>query len=190
MQRAPAKLTKLYLGAAILVLTGTSSILAGNILASPSKIVEFGAGEYLIKSCNTWLTLNIIPGVTGTKGAPPGFSPLEALEIRGIDTSKCRGTRLTIKSESKSEYSLPLLRSDSESTLCSQGQCGAGSHVSDSFAIDITQNGLVQLEGQDQYKSLQFDSTANAYFVHFARPAALAAEAQNFIIQSQDLSSH
>lgn len=186
--RTHSRLTKLYLGASLLVISGFGSILAGNILGSANNnTVEFGAGQYFIKSCNSWIGLNLIPGTTGSDGAPAGMSPLIGVELSGLDSKKCGSTRLTIRSESKVQKAIPLVHTDGQDSLCSHGTCAQGQRVSDSFSLDINAQGEVTLEGQDQNRSLSYDSKQKVYVIQFLKPAAIAAEVQNFIIQSEDL---
>lgn len=179
---------KLYLGAAILLLTGTGTIFAGNILGSGNNnTVEFGAGQYFVQSCNSWISLNLIPGETGTYGAPAGYSPLLGIEVNGLDTLKCGNTRLTIKSESKSNSKIPIVHTDGGDELCLHGQCPAQSSETNAITLDVATSGAVTLEGQDVNRKLNFVKTAKSYQILFLKPAALASDVQNFIIQSENL---
>jgi hypothetical protein len=78
------------------------------------------------------------------------------------------------------------MRTDHQNKLCQHAACVADPQVADGFAINIDSTGQVALENQDQFRSLEFDATNNSYIVHFLQPASLAADAQNFIIQSED----
>ena len=89
MQNHASRYVKMYIGAGLLVLTSVGSILAGNILGSgKANTVEFGAGQYYLESCNSWLSLNLISGATGSFGAPAGMSPLIGVELFGLNSSK------------------------------------------------------------------------------------------------------
>lgn len=186
--RTSSRFIKLYLGAAILLLTGVGSIFAGNILGSSGKnTVEFGAGQYFIKSCNSWIALNLVPGETGTYGAPPGYSPLLGVDISGLNPAKCGNTRLTIKSESKSNHTIPIVHSDGGEELCLHGSCPNSTVATNAFSLDIDSAGAVTMEKQDQNRAATFDTTTKVVHVRFLKPAALASDVQNFIIQSENL---
>ena len=180
-------LIKLYLGAAVILATSMGSILAGNILASKTKNIEFGAGQYFLKSCNTWININIISGETGSYGAPAGLSPLTGVEVTGINTAKCLGTHLTVKAQAKDGQFLPLLRTEPVSYICPDNFCADPSKVEDSFGLAIGTNGQITLDNQDQYRHLDIQRSNGTIKILFTYPAILASEAQNFLFQSTDL---
>jgi hypothetical protein len=183
-----SRLTNLYVGVLLLVLVGVGSVYSGNILGSnPNSRVEFGAGQYFLKSCNAWISLNLLEGATGTHGAPAGFSPLTGVEISGLNSTKCAGTRLLVSSESKSGEQIPLLHTDGLDSMCTIGGCPSGMTAEDSFSLTISQSGEVTLDNQDQSRSLLYDRKNNLYQVLFTHPASLASQVQDFIIQSESL---
>ena len=180
-------LPKLYLGVFLLLMVGVGSVYSGNILgSSPNNRVEFGAGQYFLKSCNAWISLNLLEGATGTQGAPAGFSPLTGVEISGLNPAKCAGTKLLVTSQSQAGENIPLFHTDGLDSICNIGGCPAGMAAEDSFSLSITPTGTVTLDNQDQSRSLFYDRKNNLYQVLFTHPASLASQAQNFIIQSEN----
>jgi hypothetical protein len=51
----------------------------------------------------------------------------------------------------------------------------------------VSSSGIVTLSGANQYQSMDFDEDSGIYKISFTRPAQLAAEINNLIIQSADI---
>ena len=96
---------KLIFGLLITIVTGISSIFAGNIsFTNANATVEYGQGIYQIAACDDWVRVNMIAGATGENGAPEGLSALTGLTISSLDTQACAGTEFTIISSGIAKY--------------------------------------------------------------------------------------
>jgi hypothetical protein len=179
---------KLYLGAFILLVTGMGSILAANIVVSSSSNgQEFGQGEYRIKACDTWVTLDLIEGATGEGGAPEGFSPLTGITIQGLDTKQCAGTKFQIGALEQHGIQLPLYRTDGLAQMCGQNDCQIDLSENQQVSVSIDPQGNVTLLPQDEFHTLNFDEQTGAYRVLFSQPGILANDVGRLTIQSQGL---
>lgn len=182
------RIIKLYIGAFILVATGLGSILAANIfISTPSRGEEFGQGEYLIKTCDTWIRLDLQSGATGEAGAPEGFSPLTGISISGLDAKQCAGTTFSVGVIDKYGFDLPLYRIDGQVGMCSNVLCTDTVNSFNKFSLNIDAQGTVALQNTDLFHELAFDSNNGVYTVHFAQPAILARDIARLTIQSSNL---
>jgi len=162
---------------AVMIVFGFASIgsvLAANNSISMPQISEFGQGVYEIKACDSWVKLDLIPGETGTYGAPAGISPLIGLNVSGLDTKACAGTKLTFKARDAGSAELPLYVS-------------SGSRELSSIVLQISNNSSVSLESSDKYRSLSYSSTTGIYKISFLNPASNAAEVDRLTIESTAL---
>ena len=102
---------KLVIGLLITIVTGISSIMAGNFSFgnSPSSI-EYGQGVYQIAACDDWVRVNIVAGATGEHGAPEGLSALTGVVISSLDTHACAGTEFTISAVDEENNPLAMYR--------------------------------------------------------------------------------
>jgi hypothetical protein len=179
---------KLYIGAFILVATGMGSILAANIfISTPSSGQEFGQGEYLIKTCDTWIRLDLQSGGTGESGAPEGYSPLTGITISGLDTKQCAGTSFSLGAIDKNGFDLALYRTDEQVGMCENLACTDTINSQNIFTLDIDPQGSLTLQNADLFHVLAFDQTNGVYTVHFAQPAILARDIARLTIQSSNL---
>jgi hypothetical protein len=179
---------KLYLGAFILLVTGMGSILAANIIvSSPSRGQEFGQGEYRIKACDTWVTLDLIEGSTGEAGAPEGFSPLTGISIQGLDTKQCANTEFQIGVLDSHGLTMPLYRTDGLAQMCGQNDCTIDPPTNQEVSVSIDAQGSVKLTAPDQFHDLSFDTQTGIYRVLFSQPGILANDVGRLTIQSQGL---
>jgi hypothetical protein len=179
---------KLYIGAFILVATGMGSILAANIfISTPSSGQEFGQGEYLIKTCDTWIRLDLQSGATGEAGAPEGFSPLTGISISGLDAKQCAGTSFSVGVIDRYGFDLPLYRTDGQVGMCSDVLCTDTINSFNTFTLNIDAQGTVGLQSTDLFHELAFDQTNGVYTVHFAQPTILARDIARLTIQSSNL---
>ena len=179
---------KLYIGAFILVATGMGSILAANIfISTPRGGQEFGQGEYLIKTCDTWIRLDLQSGGTGEAGAPEGFSPLTGISISGLDASQCAGTTFSLGVIDRYGFDLPLYRTDGQIGMCTDVSCADQVNSFNTFALNIDKQGVVALQTTDLFHELAFDANSGVYTVHFAQPAILAKDIARLTIQSSNL---
>ncbi len=150
------------------------SVLAANNSISTPQVTEFGQGVYQIKACDSWVRLDLIPGETGTYGAPAGISPLVGLSISGLDTKACAGTKLTFKARDTRSAELPLYVS-------------SGSKELNSIVLKVSSNSVVSLETTDKYRSLSYSNTTGVYKVNFQNPASTAAEVDRLTIESSTI---
>jgi len=187
-QSSRERTIKLYLGALILLVTGMGSILAANIvISSPSKGQEFGQGEYRIKACDTWVTLDLVEGSTGEAGAPEGYSPLTGLTIQGLDTKQCANTEFQIGVLDSHGIHLPLYRTDGQSQMCGQNDCVVDQSLNEEISVSIDAQGAVSLLPQDVFHNLNFDAQTGIYRVLFSQPGILANDVSRLTIQSQGI---
>ena len=147
------------------------SVLAANNTIATSQITEFGQGVYQIKACDSWVKLDLIPGETGTYGAPAGISPLVGLSISGLDTKACAGTKLTFKARDTKSAELPLY-------------AASGSKDLNSIVLQVSSNSVVSLDSSDKYRSLSYSSSTGIYKVNFTNPSSTAAEVDRLTIES------
>jgi hypothetical protein len=187
-QTSRERAIKLYVGAFILLVTGMGSILAANIVIStPSKGQEFGQGEYRIKACDTWVTLDLLEGSTGEAGAPDGYSPLTGITIQGLDTKQCANTRFQIGVLNSHGLALPLYRTDGLVQMCGLSDCTVHPPDNQEVSILIDGQGTLTLTSQDQFQNLNFDSQTGSYRVLFSQPGILANDVGRLTIQSQGI---
>ena len=183
-----ARAIKLYVGAFILLITGVGSILAANIIvSSPGKVHEFGQGEYQIKACDTWVTLDLIEGATGESGAPEGFSPLTGITIQGLDTTQCTNTQFQLSILDSRGIPYPLYRTDGIAKMCAESECPTDSPFSQKLSIRVDPLGNVSLLPQDQFHTLVYESQSGLYKVLFSQPGILANDVSRITIQSQGI---
>jgi hypothetical protein len=174
-QSSRERTIKLYLGALILLVTGMGSILAANIvISSPSKGQEFGQGEYRIKACDTWVTLDLVEGSTG-------------LTIQGLDTKQCANTEFQIGVLDSHGIHLPLYRTDGQSQMCGQNDCVVDQSLNEEISVSIDAQGEVSLLPQDVFHNLNFDDQTGIYRVLFSQPGILANDVSRLTIQSQGI---
>ena len=147
------------------------SVLAANNSISMPQKTEFGQGVFEIKACDSWIKLDLIPGETGTYGAPAGISPLIGLNISGLDTKACAGTKLTLKARDTQSAELPLYISGESRELSS-------------IVLQISKNSTVSLESNDKYRSLSYSPTSGIYKISFLNPASNATEVDRLTIES------
>jgi hypothetical protein len=180
------RMIKLYAGAIILLATGMGSILAANIFITTSGSgKEFGQGEYLIKACDAWVSMDLISGSTGEAGAPSGFSPLTGVSIAGLNASQCANTKFTVGVLDTHSNELPLYRVDSQPLICTESACDLSNSQFD-FTLDIDAQGVISLQGQDLFHNLNFDNQTGIYRVVFNQPASLARDIARLTIQSSN----
>lgn len=181
------KAIKLYLGAFILLVTGIGSILATNIVVTSSnKGQEFGQGEYRIAVCDSWITLDLVEGATGSEGAPDGYSPLTGITVQGLDVKQCAKTKFQIGVVDSHGNSLPLFRTDGLVRMCGSEDCLSDEVSTKMVSLSIDAQGNLALEPQDQYHSLFFDSKAGSYQIRFNQPGILAKDVSRLTIQSEN----
>ena len=172
-------------GASIILIASLGSVLAANIaIGNSSNATEFGQGEFTLKACDSWIQLDLISGATGRNGAPEGYSALTGITIQGLDASQCKSTQFTIQAIDESMSPMPLYRTDGKTSLCSTTPCKIGTSAESDLVVQVNSSGVVTLSGSDQFHSLSFEDTHGIYSIQFARPAQLAADITDLIIQS------
>ena len=175
-------------GAGIILTACLGSALAANIaIGNSENTTEFGQGEFTLKACDSWIQLDLVSGTTGQFGAPSGLSALAGITIQGLDASQCKSTQFTIQAMGDSLNPLPLYRTDRKNTLCSSDPCTIGVSAESDLLVQVSSSGVVTLSGANQYQSMDFDEDSGIYKISFTRPAQLAAEINNLIIQSTDI---
>ena len=185
-----ARLIKLYLGIAIIIVVGFGSIFAASITLNNSRSsTEFGQGVYKIKSCDSYVRLNLISGPTGTLGAAPGLSALTGISIASLDPKACKGTTFTINAYDITASQTPFYRTDSHTILCSDDPCVPGTNSQNDLTINIDAQSKVALGTPDDFHAMLFDPNTAIYTINFAQPTILANEIGRLTIQSGKMAS-
>lgn len=176
-------------GAAVILLFTFGSVLAANInVGDKTGVVEFGQGEFTLKACDSWIQLNLLTGETGEYGAASeGFSALTGITIEGLDTERCKSTKFTIQAVDESSNLIPLYRTDEKPYLCSSEACKIGQNSEAAIVVVINDFKEVALSNPDQNHEITFDDALGIYQITFLRPAQLARDITNLIIQSSAL---
>lgn len=156
---------------AALTLASLGSVLASSISINTSKNLEFGQGVFLIKACDSWVTLNLIAGATGTYGAPAGVSPLTGLTLSGLNTKTCAGIQFTLKAKDSNSADLPLYTAKKSAKVSS-------------VILKVAADSSVALDFTDQYRTLTYSSTTGIYTISFTNPASTAPEVAQLTIES------
>ncbi len=152
-------------------IVSVGSVLASSISINTSKDLEFGQGVFLIKACDSWVTLNLVAGATGTYGAPAGISPLTGLTLSGLNTKACAGIQFTIKAKDINFVDLPLYTAKKSAKVYS-------------VSLKVAADSSVALDYTDQYRSLSYSSTSGIYTIAFTSPASTAPEVAQLTIES------
>jgi hypothetical protein len=148
----------------------------GSVLAASSSIMtptklEFGQGVFQIKACDSWVTLNLIAGATGTYGAPAGISPLMGMSISGLNTKTCAGVAFTLKAKDANSLDLPLYLAKRSAKISS-------------VIVKVAADSTVGLDTTDQYRTLSYSSNTGIYTITFTSPASTAPEVAQLTIES------
>jgi hypothetical protein len=151
--------------------TSIGSVLAASSSISTPPRYEFGQGVYQIKACDSWVTLNLIAGATGTYGAPAGISPLVGLSVSGLNTKTCAGIQFTLKARDINSAELPLYLAKKSAKVTS-------------VILKVASDSTVALDTSDQYRSLSYSSTSGIYTISFTNPASTAPEVAQLTIES------
>ena len=175
---------KLIIGLLITIVTGISSIFAGNIsFTNANATVEYGQGIYQIAACDDWVRVNMIAGATGENGAPEGLSALTGLTISSLDTQACAGTEFTISAVDEENSPIPMYRVDGLYGLCSSIECPGPTEVKlqiDNFG-NLTSSIAASLYVIDQ------DLTTADFTISFVNSAILANSVGRLNIQTTSL---
>jgi hypothetical protein len=175
-------------GAGIILTACLGSALAANIaIGNSENTTEFGQGEFTLMACDSWIQLDLVSGPTGQFGAPSGLSALTGITIQGLDAIQCKSTQFRIQAMGDSLNPLPLYRIDGKNSLCSSQPCSLGVSAESDLLVQVSPSGEVTLNGANQFQSMVFNEDSGIYKISFARPAQLAAEINNLIIQSSDI---
>ena len=156
---------------AALTLASVGSVLASSMTINASQNLEFGQGVFLIKACDSWVTLNLIAGATGTYGAPAGISPLTGLSVSGLNTKACAGIQFTLKAKDVNSADLPLYLAKKSAKVSS-------------VILKVAADSSVALDFTDQYRTLTYSSTTGIYTISFTSPASTAPEVSQLTIES------
>ena len=154
-----------------LTLFSIGSVLAASISINTAKSLEFGQGVYLIKACDSWVTLNLVAGATGTYGAPAGISPLTGLTLSWLNIKTCAGIQFTLKAKDANSADLPLYTAKKSAKVYS-------------VTLKVAADSSVALDSNDQYRSLSFSSSTGVYKISFTSPASTAPEVAQLTIES------
>jgi hypothetical protein len=182
-------MTKALAGAAIILVATLGSVLAANIaIGNSNSAIEFGQGVFTFKACDSWIQLDLVNGATGRNGAPSGLSALTGITIQGLDASKCKSTRFTIRAIDSSNKVLPIYRTDRKSQMCTVSPiCVIGKTAESDLVVDVSSRGSVSLSDSDVYHSMSYSSSTGIYTISFDQPGQLALDISNLTIQSASI---
>ena len=177
------------IGAGIILLASLGSVLAANIaIGNSNQPTEFGQGVFSFKACDSWIQMDLVNGATGKNGAPSGLSVLTGITIQGLDASKCKSTRFTIRAIDSSNRVLPIFRTDKKSQMCTVSPiCVIGKTAESDLVVDVSSRGSVSLSDSDDYHSMSYSSSTGIYTISFDQPGQLAREIANLTIQSASI---
>lgn len=187
MNREPrGRIFRAITGAGIILLASLGSVLAANIaIGNSNQPTEFGQGVFSFKACDSWIQMDLVNGATGKNGAPSGLSALIGITIQGLDASKCKSTRFTIRAIDSSNRVLPIFRTDKKSQMCTVSPiCVIGKTAESDLVVDVSSRGSVSLSDSDDYHSMSYSSSAGIYTISFDQPGQLARDIANLTIQS------
>ena len=190
MNREPrGRVFRALTGAGIILLASLGSVLAANIaIGNSNQPTEFGQGVFSFKACDSWIQLGLLNGATGKNGAPSGLSALTGITIQGLDVSKCKSTRFTIRAIDSSNKVLPVYRTDKKSQMCTENPiCVIGKNAESDLVVDVSSKGSVSLSDSDDYHSMSYGSSTGTYTILFDQPGQLARDIANLTIQSASL---
>jgi len=186
MRRIFSSPLRAMLGVAILLLGFYGAVSASNIaISSSNSHVEFGAGVYEIRACNSYLNINLVEGATGTAGAPVGLTPLVGLTVSGLNELKCDASKISLSFLDQAGNPLPLFRLNSVTSLCAPESCSpSDSSLAYSLALSVSRaRGLVaNLSGPSV--AIQAGSKRHEFLVSFAQPAVLARDVGRILVES------
>ena len=166
---------KLVIGLLITIVTGISSIMAGNFsFSNAATSIEYGQGVYQIAACDDWVRVNISAGATGEYGAPEGLSALTGVVISSLDTQACAGTEFTISAVDEENNPLAMYRT---------GELGGPADIK--LQIDADGN-LTSSIPSSVYLIDQNPNTAD-FTITFVNPAILANSVGRLNIQTAAL---
>jgi hypothetical protein len=175
---------KLIIGLLITIVTGISSIMAGNFsLGNAANSVEFGQGVYKIKACDDWVKVNISTGATGEFGAPEGMSALTGVVISSLDTTACAGTEFTISAVDSENTPLAMYRTDAFNGLCSDIACAGPTEIK----IQIDDFGHLTSSIPASLYLIDQNPITAEFIITFVRPAILANSVGRLNLQSTSL---
>ncbi len=190
MNREPrGRIFRAITGAGIILLASLGSVLAANIaIGNSSQPTEFGQGVFTFKACDSWIQMDLVNGATGKNGAPSGLSALTGITIQGLDASRCKSTRFTIRAIDSSNKVLPIYRTDKKSQMCTVSPiCVIGKTAESDLVVDVSSRGSVSLSDSDDYHSMSYSSSTGIYTISFDQPGQLAREIANLTIQSASI---
>ena len=190
MNREPrGRIFRAITGAGIILLASIGSVLAANIaIGNSSQPTEFGQGVFTFKACDSWIQMDLVNGATGKNGAPSGLSALTGITIQGLDASRCKSTRFTIRAIDSSNKVLPIYRTDKKSQMCTVSPiCVIGKSSESDLVIDVSSKGSVSLTDSDDYHSMSYSSSTGIYTISFDQPGQLARDVANLTIQSASI---
>ena len=190
MNREPrGRVLRALTGAGIMLIASLGSVLAANIaIGNSNNVTEFGQGVFTFKACDSWIQLDLVNGATGRNGAPSGLSALTGITIQGLDASKCKSTRFTIRAIDSSNKVLPIYRTDRKSQMCTVSPiCVIGKTAESDLVVDVSSRGSVSLLDSDDYHSMSYSSSTGIYTISFDQPGQLARDISNLTIQSASI---
>ena len=84
--------SKIWVGVGLLLICAGASTLASNITINTNNRIEFGQALYTVQACQSWVQINFSVGAVDSTG----YSPINGLNIFGLDPTACAGTTISI----------------------------------------------------------------------------------------------
>ena len=190
MNREPrGRVLRALTGAVIILTASLGSVLAANIaIGNSGEVNEFGQGVFTLKACDSWIQMDLVNGATGQNGAPSGLSALTGITIQGLDASKCKSTRFTIRAIDSANKVLPIYRTDRKSRMCTVSPiCVIGKTAESDLVIDVSSRSSVSLSDSDDDHNMSYNSSTGIYTISFDQPGQLARDISNLTIQSASI---
>ena len=175
---------KLIIGLVITIITGISSIMAGNFsMGNAASAVEYGQGVYQIQACDDWVRVNMSTGATGEFGAPEGLSALTGVVISSLDTRACAGTEFTISAVDSENNPLPLYRTDGQSGMCTEIPCAGPTEIK----LQIDNEGNLTSSIPASLYLIDLNPMTADFTITFVNPAILGNSVGRLNIQTTSL---
>jgi hypothetical protein len=191
----------------IIVALGFSTTLAANISLNGNKKTEFGQGLYLIKACDQWISVGLVPDnvisspTTGWPSIPAGTdtptytagsaSKVKQIVLYGLDTVKCRGTNIKMQLY-HGTYAQPIPIFTDGNGTSNRVIFNIPNNATATFADRESNVNFINNYGaiigspnwDDGYEALYASGTAATYTIAFTQPLAMVPDISRVTFES------